>query len=38
LMVELNPPMEAARAPRTPLEAARAAKTYMESLGYAFRA
>ena len=38
LMVELNPPMETARAPRAPLEAARAAKTYMESLGYAFRA
>lgn len=38
LMVELNPPVEAARAPRTPLEAARAAKVYMESLGYAFRA
>jgi inosose dehydratase len=38
LMVELNPPLETARAPRTPLEAARAAKTYMESLGYAFRA
>jgi len=38
LMVELNPPGETARAPRTPLEAARAAKTYMESLGYAFRA